>query len=112
MAKETNKLHNRLRMNFLKKIFILLSSLCLAAIPAKAQEDCPEYTTMGTDFWAAFAPNAIRINNGSINAGAVASFIVTGEQSATITVSNPGTNWSQTYTHNGGTETYIPLPTH
>ena len=112
MAKETNKLHNRLRMNFLKKIFILLSSLCLAAIPAKAQEDCPEYTTMGTDFWAAFVPNAVRIDNGTFNTGAVASFIVTGEQSATVTVSNPSLSWSQTYTHNGGTETYIPLPSH
>ena len=112
MAKETNKLHNRLRMNFLKKILILLSSLCLAAIPAKAQEDCPEYTTMGTDFWAAFVPNAVRIDNGTFNTGAVASFIVTGEQSATVTVSNPGTNWSQTYTHTGGTKTYIGLPSH
>lgn len=83
-----------------------------AWIPADELSSCLDETTLGKNFWVAFTPNAIRLDNGQSNTGAVLSLIATGSQSASITVTNSETGWSQTFTHSGGDKTYMQLPSH
>ncbi len=68
----------------------------LVALPVEGQ------TSAGRDFWVTFIPN-------SVPSDQKISVIATGSSSATITVTNPLTNWSRTVSHIGGTKTYIEL---
>lgn len=78
----------------------------------EAEASCLDETTLGQKFWVAFTPNAIRLDNGQSNTTAVLSLIATGSQSASVTITNSETGWSQTFTHNGGDKTYMQLPSH
>ncbi len=72
---------------------------------------CPEATTECTDFWATFMPNALLMSDGSYDNNAMIGFLVSGQNSASITVTNTQLDYSETFNHTGGDETLIELPT-
>ena len=74
-------------------------------------DPCPEFTTECTDFWATFMPNALLMSDGSYDSNATIGFLVSGQNSATITVTNNQLDYSETFNHIGGSETFIQLPT-
>lgn len=73
--------------------------------------ECPEATTECTDFWATFMPNALLMSDGSYDNNAMIGFLASGQNSATITVTNNQLGYSETFNHVGGDETFIQLPT-
>ena len=72
---------------------------------------CPMYTTECTDFWATFMPNALLMSDGSYDNNAMIGFLASGQNSATITVSNNQLGYEETFNHVGGTKTFMQLPT-
>lgn len=77
----------------------------------QAGNPCPVATTECTDFWATFMPNALLMSDGSYDNNAMIGFLVSGQNSATITVTNNQLDYSETFNHTGGSETLIQLPT-
>lgn len=73
------------------------------ADPAE-QSSCPENTTTGCDFWAAF------IVNGGEQRPQVVKLCATGDTSCTVTVNNPLSGWCQSATINAGGSTTFTLP--
>lgn len=72
---------------------------------------CPEATTECTDFWATFMPNALLMSDGSYDSNAMIGFLASGQNSATITVTNNQLGYEETFNHVGGTKTFMQLPT-
>ena len=66
-------------------------------------------TTEGQDFWVTWFVNAYNRNTGTTNNSQLALFVV-GEQSATVTVTNPRTAYTRTVNHTAGAKTVIQLP--
>ena len=92
---------------FIPTLMLLLS----LATPLRGQggSACTRATSAGTDFWVTFHINAENRSTHSVN-HAYLSLFATGDQNATITVSNNMTGYSQTFTHTAGTKTIMELP--
>ena len=77
----------------------------------RAADPCPQATTECTDFWATFMPNGLIASTGSYAENAIIGFIASGQNNATITVTNDQLGYSGTFNHTGGTKTFLQLPT-
>lgn len=96
------------------RVFIPTLMLLLSLVaPLRGQDGsaCTRPTSAGTDFWVTFHINAEKRSQHTFNR-AYLSLFATGDQNATITVSNNRTGYSQTFTHTAGTKTIIALPDH
>lgn len=85
-------------MNIRKIIVILL--LCVTGHGVRSQ--CPTATTQGNDFWVMFLYNRFYSTEYSLFAA--------GDEAATITVTNPRTNWSTTVTMDANSFVTITIP--
>ena len=107
------EMHISLKYNTLMRALLLPALICtLLQGTLRAQTPSPEAAeagTSGTDFWVTWFVNAYNRATGTVNNSQLALFVV-GEQSATVTVTNPRTTYARTVSHTGGTKTVIQLP--
>ena len=87
-------------------IHIILVVCGLFAVPAAAQNSpsCPEHSTEGRDFWAAF------LVNGGDQRPQSAKLTILGDTACTVTLSNPLTSWSQTVNLTAHSSVTVDLP--
>ncbi|MCR5445434.1 MAG: gliding motility-associated C-terminal domain-containing protein [Bacteroidales bacterium] len=87
----------------MKRLIATITLLLLGGIATAQSDTLQRPTTASDDFWVTFIPNGYVYNSAM-------GLLITGSDSATVNVENPVSGWSTTVTHNGGTTTYIPLP--
>ncbi len=95
-----------------RRVFLILV-YCIISVSVYGQPSsaCPQATTECTDFWATFMPNGLIASTGSYADNAIIGFIASGQNNATITVTNDQLGYSGTFNHTGGTKTFMQLPT-